>query len=148
MLKSLFTIGAFSFLLAGCADSTSDQATETEMNGTEEVNGQSGTAANEEVLQEPLVVTQPENAASNAQAEVALNPPHGEPGHDCDIAVGAPLDGSGGQNIQPAQPALQPVSAQKPIMQVGSEGDARLNPPHGQPGHDCDVAVGAPLPAK
>src|SRR5690606_21418634 len=33
---------------------------------------------------------------------VKLNPPHGEPGHRCEIPVGAPLDGSaatGGQSI-------------------------------------------------
>lgn len=50
-----------------------------------------------------------------------LNPPHGQPGHDCSIPVGSPLK---------AQAQTKPV----------------LNPPHGEPGHDCSVAVGAPLP--
>ena len=41
-------------------------------------------------------VTQPANAASGKQATpgattAALNPAHGQPGHRCDILVGAPL---------------------------------------------------------
>lgn len=59
-----------------------------------------------------------------SQTAAGLNPPHGEPGHRCDIAVGAPL---GGNN---------------PMNNTATN----LNPPHGQPGHRCDIAVGAPLP--
>lgn len=62
-------------------------------------------------------------------SEVKLNPPHGQPGHRCDIAVGSPLN-SPAANQAPA-PAPEPV--------------VRLNPPHGQPGHSCDVPVGSPL---
>ena len=61
--------------------------------------------------------------------EVKLNPPHGQPGHRCEIAVGSPLN-SPATNQAPA-PAPEPV--------------VRLNPPHGQPGHSCDVPVGSPL---
>ena len=53
-----------------------------------------------------------------------VNPPHGQPGHRCDIAVGAPLGGNG----------------------IIDNTTANLNPPHGQAGHRCDIAVGAPLP--
>lgn len=76
-----------------------------------------------------------------------LNPPHGQPGHDCNIAVGAPLGGS--SNV-PANPGAQintpaPVmTAPLPVLSGGVTG--KINPPHGQPGHDCGVAVGAPLP--
>lgn len=52
-----------------------------------------------------------------------VNPAHGQPYHDCSIAVGAPLAGQEG-------PAAS---------------SAKLNPAHGQPGHRCDIAVGAPL---
>ena len=39
------------------------------------------------------------NAASNGGA---VNPPHGQPGHDCKIPVGAPLNGAaGGTGIAP-----------------------------------------------
>lgn len=77
-----------------------------------------------------------ENVETNAQeaqtiqqtqtipaGKVTLNPPHGEPGHRCDIAVGQPLNSA-------------------PVQQT----NANVNPPHGQPGHRCDLAVGAPLP--
>ena len=61
-------------------------------------------------------------AKTATQKDVALNPPHGQPGHRCDIAVGQPLDSKPAQN------------------------SGKVNPPHGQPGHRCDLAVGAPLP--
>ncbi|GAB3819907.1 hypothetical protein [Pontibacter rugosus] len=67
---------------------------------------------------------------------VALNPPHGEPNHRCDIQVGAPLN-------SPATPSLRPVTPSfNPAQGAVAPG---TNPPHGQPGHDCAVAVGAPL---
>lgn len=64
-----------------------------------------------------------------------LNPAHGMPGHNCDVAVGAPL---------PAGPVAQsgPIASAIP---ASSSGSVKLNPAHGQPGHDCAVAVGAPL---
>jgi len=76
--------------------------------------------------------------APPANASVALNPPHGQAGHNCDIAVGAPLNG--------AAPAVG-AGSQSPfkINAAPSQGTARLNPAHGQPGHSCDVPVGQPL---
>jgi len=71
-----------------------------------------------------------------------LNPAHGEPGHRCDISVGAPL------NSAPAQPTVTnttqtPVKINtQPATQTVAAG---MNPAHGQPGHRCDIAVGAPL---
>ncbi len=86
-----------------------------------------------------------------------MNPPHGQPGHRCEIPVGAPLD-SKSLNQKQAQ-ATQVVSQKvedKPVMKINSgngsttiEGVTTLpgmNPPHGQEGHRCDIAVGAPLP--
>lgn len=55
-----------------------------------------------------------------------LNPPHGAPGHRCDLKVGEPLNS-------------------KPEIKATKQ---NLNPPHGQPGHRCDIAVGAPLNSK
>ena len=68
-------------------------------------------------------------ATSPIISDVKLNPPHGQPGHRCDIAVGSPLN-SPAANQAPA-PSPEPV--------------VRINPPHGQPGHSCDVPVGSPL---
>jgi len=80
-------------------------------------------------------------------AKAARNPPHGQPGHRCDIAVGAPLDSKPSNQTVKASP--QPVTiAQPPTQSVASGGGAGVNPAHGQPGHRCDIAVGAPLNSK
>lgn len=68
------------------------------------------------------------------QNNVALNPPHGEPGHDCSIAVGAPLSNVS-NNVPSANTLTTPINS-----------TAQINPPHGQPGHRCEIPVGQPLP--
>lgn len=73
---------------------------------------------------------------------VAKNPAHGQPGHRCDIPVGAPL------NAPPVQKSTgSPVinSGSGSPVQTNSGSTAKVNPPHGQPGHRCDVKVGDPL---
>lgn len=92
-----------------------------------------------------------------------MNPPHGQPGHRCDIAVGAALNSkpaaaqpkAGSANIQQINPAAftttqtsQPAAASTPaILDPNAPATAPgMNPPHGQPGHQCGVAVGAALP--
>ena len=81
----------------------------------------------------------PQQSVSGATAK--LNPKHGEPGHRCDIAVGAPL------NAAPATatPSINTGSAATAAPLLKSAGSVKLNPQHGQPGHRCDIAVGAPL---
>ena len=76
-----------------------------------------------------------------------LNPAHGEPGHDCAIPVGAPLDGSGNAGTSDMVPLTTPSAAPMPsAMPVPSGNTGNLNPAHGEPGHDCAVPVGSPLP--
>jgi hypothetical protein len=80
-----------------------------------------------------------------------LNPAHGQPGHRCDIAVGAPLDSKPlPTNTAPAQAPVAitqagPATTVQPVVQKVAPG---MNPPHGQPNHRCDIAVGAPLNSK
>lgn len=87
--------------------------------------------------------------ASKAMPAAGLNPAHGQPGHRCDISVGAPLNSAPAAVSKPAvqtvaSPAVTAAPAPAtPAMPV--DPNAKLNPPHGQPGHDCAVAVGAPL---
>jgi len=91
--------------------------------------------------------------AGNVTAGKGLNPEHGKPGHRCDIAVGMPLNTPAGKTAAPTAPAptvqtmtapaTTPVAA--PINMGVPTGNAKLNPAHGQPGHDCAVQVGAPL---
>ncbi len=88
----------------------------------------------------PKATTEQQNNTSG----LLTNPAHGQPGHDCALPVGAPLK----QNVSNAVPAQtatapQPATAQ-PVAQQPSNGQ-KLNPAHGQPGHDCAKPVGAPL---
>ena len=98
-------------------------------------------------VQQPTLVTTPATTKTLA----GMNPPHGEAGHDCAVAVGAPLNSKKAtptpsptitttqSNTTSAAPAILNPAAQT----VTAPG---MNPPHGQAGHDCAVAVGAPLP--
>lgn len=77
---------------------------------------------------------------------------HGLPGHRCDIAVGAPLNSAPNANSAPApvQMNTAPATQNAPMMQSAPStgGKVLINPPHGQPGHDCSVEVGKPLPVR
>lgn len=76
-----------------------------------------------------------------------LNPPHGEPGHRCDIPVGSPLNSPPGntssgntQGINPAPSIVTPGNSTTPVKTAPG-----MNPPHGEAGHDCAIPVGDPL---
>ena len=102
------------------------------------------------------------NAAIQASApstgNLKLNPSHGQPGHRCDIAVGAPLNSAPAKSnstptVTPTTPIVaKTLSAEDSLaiwnaLPTDSTG-AKLNPSHGQPGHDCSIAVGKPLKSK
>jgi hypothetical protein len=89
---------------------------------------------------------------SSLNAGVKLNPKHGEPGHRCDIAEGAPLNAPSTNSIIPPNvtSAVPPVATTTATNNVLSNSSTvtpslTLNPKHGEPGHRCDIAVGAPL---
>ncbi|MEP7165471.1 MAG: hypothetical protein ABI741_12300 [Ferruginibacter sp.] len=87
-------------------------------------------------------ISTPTANAGNSTTAAGMNPPHGQPGHRCDIAVGAPL------NSAPAKTTTATNTAQPVVMNttaVPVKTAPGMNPPHGQPGHRCDIAVGAPL---
>ncbi|MGK6342320.1 hypothetical protein ACMGDK_08785 [Chryseobacterium sp. DT-3] len=99
------------------------------------------------------------NLASITAAPGIKNPPHGQPGHRCDIPVGQPLNASP-TAIQTA-PGQNPNNAIKIDQNSMSPGKMvidnngkqvktppGMNPPHGQPGHRCDIPVGQPLSSK
>lgn len=102
--------------------------------------------------------TVPVPAAGNivtASSTAKLNPAHGQPGHRCDIAVGAPLTGSPAQPAKPAlssTPVINPAAQAPPTLQTSvpvvptTAAAPAINPAHGKPGHRCDVAVGSPIP--
>lgn len=74
-----------------------------------------------------------------------FNPPHGQAGHTCALAVGAPLNQTAG--VQP-QKSISPQPVTVPASAVINTSGKKLNPKHGAPGHRCDIAVGAPLDSK
>jgi hypothetical protein len=97
-------------------------------------------------------------AAPIIAASAKLNPAHGQPGHRCDIAVGAALPATGSapgltlptpnapvintpvQTTAPTAPTIQPAATA--AVAPG------MNPAHGKPGHRCDIPVGQPLNSK
>ena len=96
------------------------------------------------------------NVVTNT-ATAKLNPAHGQPGHKCEVAVGAPLPAGPVPNPKttaPASPVINPALQTTPTLQTNPSAPvvtpsalaAGINPAHGQPGHRCDVAVGAAIP--
>jgi hypothetical protein len=97
---------------------------------------------------QPVVKTQPAAQAKSYGTNTAPNPAHGQPGHRCDIAVGAPLNSAPTNATAPTTTITnsKPTPAQAvttPSANIVTP--PGMNPPHGQPGHDCSIAVGAPL---
>ena len=109
-----------------------------------------------------------------AKTAPGMNPPHGQPNHRCDITVGAPLNSPPGktagqqmQKVTSIDPSKQPAQSQNSVTPTITTSQSSpaistptlldpakapaptapgMNPPHGQDGHKCDIAVGAPLP--
>ena len=102
----------------------------------------------------PMPGTQAPPVQNVGTTAPGMNPPHGQPGHRCEIAVGAPLSsapaaaplqitssGSNPVEVKP-MPIAPPTTGTPPAPVKTPPG---MNPPHGEPGHDCSIAVGAPL---
>lgn len=100
-----------------------------------------------------------QNATTTTATSVTppgMNPPHGQPKHRCDIPVGAPLNSPVAKTtttpkttvvstptVTSTTNSVPTLLATTPETPPTPEG---MNPPHGQPKHRCDIAVGAPLP--
>lgn len=166
-LLGLFTIG---LMLSSCKKDLEPQ--ESSVPSTPAV---AQTAPNTPAAPTQQVPTQPVAAPTTTMTTTPVqtgkvaagtNPPHGQPNHRCDIPVGAPLNSPPGKTA--AQPAMtiNPSQATQQATRITpanapttpailNQGQAvatapGMNPPHGQAGHRCDIAVGAPLnsPAK
>ena len=89
-----------------------------------------------------------------------LNPAHGLPYHRCDIPVGSPLNTvasakpSAPINRTGTSPTLENaarLNGQRtnnptaPTVVNANTTPPKLNPPHGQPFHRCEIPVGSPL---
>jgi hypothetical protein len=97
------------------------------------------------VFSTPVNNTQPQTQPGAIQ----LNPAHGQPGHRCDISVGAPLNSKPAQpNANPATISTVPATVNTNVQNAVQKTLPGMNPPHGLPGHRCDISVGAPLNSK
>lgn len=105
----------------------------------------------------PSANAAPASAGVDANSSAQLNPPHGEPGHVCEIPVGQPLDGSGGTTVPDSDHSVQMDGganfAPQTMTIPSATGSSAItlpsgtpNPAHGEPGHVCAVSVGDPLP--
>lgn len=158
MKTQVYILSAFLTLgLLSCKD------IQKETPATPEAEQQATTPAQEVPAQNE---TQEETPAKSNETSDNLNPAHGQPGHRCDIPVGAPLDTPLHQHDHNAQPPSQPQAAasgangsgpflvndqaksrlQNQGSSTGTTTSGNVNPPHGQPGHRCDINVGDPLP--
>jgi hypothetical protein len=155
IFKQLIFCSAIAAVLAlsSCSETESTQDTATEQAETDAILSNvspampgASSAQSATVLSSPAGQSQAATQGSTQAAKTVAgaNPPHGEPGHRCDIEVGAPLNSPAGN--KPAASQAQPMASPAPVPSQAPAGSARVNPPHGQPGHDCAVAVGAPLP--
>ena len=103
-------------------------------------------------------VTPVSNPVLPSTTTAGLNPKHGQPGHRCDIKVGEPLNSkpfttapvttspvtTSPVTSTPVLPNISPLRSAANTTPVAPG----TNPPHGQPGHRCDIAVGKPLNSK
>lgn len=143
-MKFIIILGA-SLILCSCGGSTSPDR-DVELQNSSKTVSSTGTidtlnnAARLPGFAAPNTLASPEGSkvmsASSNNSGAALNPAHGQPGHTCDLPVGAPLN-------SPKQKVEKNSLGQ--ITGTGVATKAGLNPPHGQPGHRCDLAVGASL---
>lgn len=102
---------------------------------------------------------QPVQNPSATATPPGMNPPHGQPGHRCDIPVGQSLSSKPAQTTPATPNQAQSIQIDPNSLQPGKfsveNGKAKntktakgMNPPHGEPGHRCDIPVGQPLNSK
>ena len=168
MKTTLLAVSISSCLFFACSNSSDSSNTESTLLSDSALQNnvpvgadptvQAPSADNSQMIGAPVPPPTGQSTQSQPVTTTApgMNPPHGAPGHRCDLAVGAPLNSS--PEVAPAQfsspapslaspsavpssaPAIAPAAATSPTTTAPG-----MNPPHGEPGHDCSIAVGAPL---
>lgn len=78
----------------------------------------------------------PKNATKTLTVGKGMNPAHGQPGHRCDIAVGAPLNSKPKTVTTPVNTTTSGANT-TPALLTSNATAPGTNPPHGQPGHVC-----------
>lgn len=149
------------------AQKESKQVTVQEQNQVPETMLKADTSATISLVSDTVQATEtPKEPAvvNTASTPPELNPPHGQPFHRCDIPVGSPLNSVAPTKSAQTKPVTpvnrtgmaptlenaarlnnQQVNNPAPTS-VASGTPPKLNPPHGQPFHRCDIPVGSALP--
>ncbi len=143
---SLSTLFVSTLLLVSCKKELVPQESSKATRATET------TTSNKTINSTPLQQSNTAAATSNSTQTTTggINPAHGQPGHRCDVAVGAPLNSKPNSQTTQVVPSGQPIQIQNQTVATTQPAKTAkgMNPPHGQPGHRCDIAVGAPLNSK
>ena len=160
-LASLIVLSACSGNDTPAYDNTLPSTNDTTVTAASVIQADSATAVLNNQAPAQVVSTNPVQVQSKAapapvvssvasKGATGLNPAHGQPGHRCDIAVGAPLNSAPTATTSTPAPVVSQVTPVATPTQsrpsVISGAKPAVNPPHGEPGHDCAVQVGAPLP--
>jgi hypothetical protein len=155
-MKHIFSVAAaFCFmLLISCkneADKQQTVASPTRTLLSTPINTSPGTTTTDPITTNTATTNSIKNdtiTTPTKSANLALNPKHGEPGHRCDIPEGAPLNSPVVKNpIQTTTPTTNTTTTPANVVKTVPT-TSNLNPKHGEPGHRCDIAVGAPLNSK
>ena len=161
-MKKIFLMGAVTVLLMSCANKSpeTDKSIIPAASTTPVLNNSIADTAKAQPMvvnpsssSQPVITSAPVSSVPvvNKKAGAGPNPAHGQPGHRCDIAVGAPLNSPATNTAKPQVQTIStaPTTTATPssaiVAPVSTDPSAKLNPAHGQPGHDCSIAVGAPL---
>ena len=139
-ILSTFVIITSLFYFVGCTDSAKNSS-DVQDGPTDQQISQPVQDQTQHMQSQPVQ----NQMEMNNNTGVVLNPPHGQPGHDCAVNVGDPLPSQSQNTGAQQQSSPVQINATSP-NNVNSQGSGvAINPPHGEPGHDCAVAVGAPL---
>lgn len=154
LLTPLFIIA---FVLISCKNETENQTSKVIVPFTQVANpqvNQTVAAPQPSILYQQNGVnkntatqTQPQTQTVAAPVKVAkgMNPSHGQPGHRCDIPVGAPLNSPVATSSTTPQVVSNSGQTVTTTTMTTAKTPKGMNPPHGQPGHRCDIPVGSPL---
>lgn len=163
LISTLFLATATTLVMTGCGYKAEDETTTALPQNSPQSSlpaAYPATVGDTNIKAQPSTNGNPITATAPVGGNKGINPAHGQPGHRCDIAVGAPLDSkpvsptTGTTTQGTTATASSPVPTAQPTATVaqptatGAKTAAGINPPHGQPGHRCDIASGAPLDSK
>ncbi len=162
-MNKILSIALLAFVLSSCQNSGDTETTETVTSDTTLMTAPATAATGMDAaatgadaqlqgvpsntVTVPAATAAPVASTTSGATATGMNPEHGKPGHRCDISVGAPLNSPPGNAQAPAvtNAPAPTITQTPPPTSAPVPANAKLNPAHGQPGHDCKVPVGQPL---